>query len=110
MEAADIAALAVKGNELYFTPGTGAFSQENKHSTAGTSWIVEFGFSFPGPISEQKEAEIRNCGAAVLRFTDGQVKVIHRNDRVSNARMKPDIQSNMQKTVVKFNINSLYCL
>lgn len=110
MTDADIIQLVTADNEIYYTPGTAAFLQEYKNSLAGGSWQAEFGFSFPGKITEEQADRLISCGAAVLHSEDGQTIVFHKNDALSNTGLKPDIQSGTAKTVVKYVINSLIAL
>lgn len=110
MQDDEIIQLATAANEEYHTPGSAVFLQEYKTSLPGGSWQAEFGFSFPGKIKEEQAERLINCGAAVLHSEDGQTIVFHKNDALSNSRLKPDIQSGSSKTVVKYIINSLTSL
>lgn len=107
---ADIQNLARKDNEMYYTPGSASFVEEYKNSTAGGSWSFEFGFTFPGPITEEKSKQIIEAGAVVMFSESDRVIVVHHNDIFRNAPIKPEIQSNAQKTVIKYSFNSLFKL
>lgn len=107
---ADFQNLARKVNEMYYTPGSASFVEEYKTSAAGSYWSFEFGFTFPGPITEEKSTEIIDCGAVVLFTESERVIVLHHNDIFRNVPLKPEIQSNSLKTVVKYSINSVFKL
>lgn len=107
---ADLLALAISANQIYFTPGTGFFSGEMDPNAAGPFWKNELIFSFPGTIEESEALKINKARAAVLKTESGRNLFFFKNDVFSNTGMKPAISTNDKKTQVKFSINTLHCL
>lgn len=98
--------LATPANEMYYTPGTAAYTEDYKTDY----WEIEFGFSFPGKITDALSDQIIGTAAIVLKTDSGRNILIYKNDVFSNAPLIPQIQSNFQKTIVKYGINTLYQL